>query len=160
MSHASYCKWPIWASEASLTRTRERAAKPRGAQPPSLARSREAHFAYPNRRANLFPRVLSYPSLRSERERETGRRKNLGTRLIGELARRLGGEVTGYPSLGKKKRNRKGKICLSLSALHFPVVRWRENKTPDSPPAPLPRPNLRPNPRPSFVKSRLLKDWY
>ena len=39
---------PIWASEASLARTRERAAKLRG---PSLARSREAHFAYPNRRA-------------------------------------------------------------------------------------------------------------
>ena len=37
---------PIWASEASLARTRERAAMPRGA-----ARSREAHFAYPNRRA-------------------------------------------------------------------------------------------------------------
>ena len=32
---------PIWASEASLARTRERAAK----------RSGEAHFAYPNRRA-------------------------------------------------------------------------------------------------------------
>ena len=35
---------PIWASETSLTRTRERAAKPRG------ARSREARFACPNRR--------------------------------------------------------------------------------------------------------------
>ena len=33
---------PIWASETSLARTRERAAKPRG---PSLARSREARFA-------------------------------------------------------------------------------------------------------------------
>ena len=38
---------PIWASEASLARTCERAAKPRGA----FARSREAHFACPNRRA-------------------------------------------------------------------------------------------------------------
>ena len=38
----------IWASEASLAGTRERAAKPRG---PSLARSREARFACPNRRA-------------------------------------------------------------------------------------------------------------
>ena len=36
---------PIWASEASLARTRERALGP------SLARSREAHFACPNRRA-------------------------------------------------------------------------------------------------------------
>ena len=35
---------PLWANEASLARTRERAA-------PSLARSREAHFAYPKRRA-------------------------------------------------------------------------------------------------------------
>ena len=39
----------IWASEASLTRTRERVATPRGA--PSLACSREARFAHPNRRA-------------------------------------------------------------------------------------------------------------
>ena len=31
--------------------------------------------------ANLGPRVLSYPSLRSERE-TTGRRENLGTRLL------------------------------------------------------------------------------
>ena len=36
---------PIWASEASLARTRERPAKL------SLTRSREAHFACPNRRA-------------------------------------------------------------------------------------------------------------
>ena len=44
---------PIWASETSLARTRERAAKPRGAEErsPSLARSREARFACPNRRA-------------------------------------------------------------------------------------------------------------
>ena len=43
----------IWASETSLARTRERAAKPRGAEErsPSLARSREARFACPNRRA-------------------------------------------------------------------------------------------------------------
>ena len=40
---------PIWASEASLARTRKRAAKPFLC--PSLARSREAHFASPNRRA-------------------------------------------------------------------------------------------------------------
>ena len=39
--------FPIWAREASLARTRERAAKPRGA----FSRSREAHFTYPNRRA-------------------------------------------------------------------------------------------------------------
>ena len=39
---------PIWASEASLARTREQAAKPRGA---GLACSRETHFACPNRRA-------------------------------------------------------------------------------------------------------------
>ena len=31
---------PIWASEASLARTRERAAKPRGAEEPSTPRSR------------------------------------------------------------------------------------------------------------------------
>ena len=48
---------PIWASETSLKRTRERAAKPRGAEErspflgPSLARSREARFACPIRRA-------------------------------------------------------------------------------------------------------------
>ena len=48
---------PIWASEANLARTRERAAKSRGAGerpflgPLARARSREAHFAYPNRRA-------------------------------------------------------------------------------------------------------------
>ena len=47
---------PIWASEASLARTRERAAKPRGAEErsrflgPLLARSREARFPLPNRR--------------------------------------------------------------------------------------------------------------
>ena len=40
---------PIWASEVSRAKTRERAAKPRGAG--SLARSREARFACPNRRA-------------------------------------------------------------------------------------------------------------
>ena len=48
---------PIWASEASLARTRERAARPQGAEKrrgcndlgPSLARSREAH---PNRIAS------------------------------------------------------------------------------------------------------------
>ena len=39
---------PICASETSLARARKRAAKPRG---PSLARSREARFACPNRRA-------------------------------------------------------------------------------------------------------------
>ena len=38
----------IWASEASLAKTRERAAKPRG---PSLACSRKARFACSNRRA-------------------------------------------------------------------------------------------------------------
>ena len=37
---------PNWASEASLARTRERAAKPRGA-----GGSRDAHFACSNRRA-------------------------------------------------------------------------------------------------------------
>ena len=48
---------PIWASDPSLARTRERAAKPRGAEEsspflgPSLARSWEARFARPNRRA-------------------------------------------------------------------------------------------------------------
>ena len=42
---------PVWASETGLARTRERAAKPRGADGPSLARSREARFACPNRRA-------------------------------------------------------------------------------------------------------------
>ena len=42
--------WVIWASEASLARTRERAAKPRGAEP-SLARSGEARLARLNRRA-------------------------------------------------------------------------------------------------------------
>ena len=47
---------PIWASEASLTRARERAAKPGAGEGkrnpgPSLERSREAHFACPNRRA-------------------------------------------------------------------------------------------------------------
>ena len=45
---------PIWASETSLARTRERAAKPQGAEErflvPSLARSREARFACLNRR--------------------------------------------------------------------------------------------------------------
>ena len=40
--------YPVWVSEASLARTRERAAKPRGSP---LARSRKAHFARPNRRA-------------------------------------------------------------------------------------------------------------
>ena len=35
-----------WGSETGLARTRERAAKPRG-----TARSREARFACPNRRA-------------------------------------------------------------------------------------------------------------
>ena len=39
---------PIWASEASLARTRERAAKKRGQR---KARSREARFVRPNRRA-------------------------------------------------------------------------------------------------------------
>ena len=39
---------PVWASKTGLARTRERAAKPRGA---SLARSREARFACPNRKA-------------------------------------------------------------------------------------------------------------
>ena len=38
---------PVWASETSLARARGRAAKPRGA----FARSREAGFACPNRRA-------------------------------------------------------------------------------------------------------------
>ena len=49
---------PIWANEESLARTRERAAKQRGAGErgnpflsPSLARFREAHFGCPNRRA-------------------------------------------------------------------------------------------------------------
>ena len=49
---------PIWANEEGLARTRERAAKQRGAGErgnpflsPSLARFREAHFACPNRRA-------------------------------------------------------------------------------------------------------------
>ena len=43
----------IWASEASLAWTHERAAKPRGVEErsPSLARSRDACFARPNRRA-------------------------------------------------------------------------------------------------------------
>ena len=40
---------PIWASEVSRAKTRERAAKPPGAG--SLARSRKARFACPNRRA-------------------------------------------------------------------------------------------------------------
>ena len=48
---------PIWASERSLARTRERAgeaARGRGNAPrPSLARSREARFACPNRKAML-----------------------------------------------------------------------------------------------------------
>ena len=49
---AYYHTWEerIWASEASRPRTRERAVKPRGPGP-SLARSREARFACPNRRA-------------------------------------------------------------------------------------------------------------
>ena len=47
---------PIWASEASLARTRERAVKPGAGEGkrnpgPTLARSREAHFACANRRA-------------------------------------------------------------------------------------------------------------
>ena len=48
---------PIWASETSLARTRERAGESRGAggnaPRPSLARSREARFACPNRKAML-----------------------------------------------------------------------------------------------------------
>ena len=44
-----YGKDPIWAREASLTRTRERAAKPRGG-PRSRVSSREALFAGSNRR--------------------------------------------------------------------------------------------------------------
>ena len=60
---------PIWASEASLARMRERVAKPRGA--PLLARSREARFAHPNRRtcsqAKWLPSVVlwSHGSLRA-----------------------------------------------------------------------------------------------
>ena len=54
---------PVWASKTGLARTRERAAKPRGAEErsPSLARSREARFACPNRRAcsqaNIFSKI-------------------------------------------------------------------------------------------------------
>ena len=85
---------PIWASEASLARTRERAAKPRGA--PSLARSREAHFAYPNRRAcsqaTLSERILL-----------------LTVSLIDILAY--------YCVLTKNT-----KICISISGLHFSTV--------------------------------------
>ena len=48
---------PVWVSEASLARTRERAAKPPG---PSLARSREARFARPNRRACSQAKATSF----------------------------------------------------------------------------------------------------
>ena len=48
---------PVWASETGLARMRERAAKPRGA----LARSREARFACPNRRACSQARYLLVP---------------------------------------------------------------------------------------------------
>ena len=40
---------PVWASEASLARTREPASE--RASGPSIARSGEAHFVCPNRRA-------------------------------------------------------------------------------------------------------------
>ena len=49
MTSSMWASYPIWTSEASLVRMRERVAKPRGA--PSLARSRKALFAHPNRRA-------------------------------------------------------------------------------------------------------------
>ena len=42
---------PIWESEASLARTRERAAKPFAFLRPSLARSREARFGSPKQGA-------------------------------------------------------------------------------------------------------------
>ena len=59
---------PIRASEASLARTREGAAKPRGAEErsflgPSLACSREARFARLIRRACSLPIVLRKPLL-------------------------------------------------------------------------------------------------
>ena len=59
---------PIRASEASLARTREGAAKPRGAEErsflgPSLARSREASSARLNRRACSQAIVLRKPLL-------------------------------------------------------------------------------------------------
>ena len=59
---------PIRASEASLARTREGAAKPRGAEErsflgPSLARSREARSARLNRRACSQAIVLRKPLL-------------------------------------------------------------------------------------------------
>ena len=59
---------PIRASKASLARTREGAAKPRGAEErsfldPSLARSREARSARLNRRACSRAIVLRKPLL-------------------------------------------------------------------------------------------------
>ena len=59
---------PIRASEGSLARTREGAAKPRGAEErsfpgPSLARSHEARFARLNRRACSQAIVLRKPLL-------------------------------------------------------------------------------------------------
>ena len=44
---------PIWESEASLARTRERAAKPFAFLRPSLARSREARFGSPKQESLL-----------------------------------------------------------------------------------------------------------
>ena len=44
------------------------------------ANIQKLHFSLDKLFSNLVPRVLSYPSLRSERE--TGRRKNLGTRCF------------------------------------------------------------------------------
>jgi len=44
------------------------------------ANIQKLHFSLHKLFSNLVPRVLSYPSLRSERE--TGRRKNLGTRFV------------------------------------------------------------------------------
>ena len=69
MTSSMWASSPIWASEASLARIREWVAKPRGA--PLLARSREARFAHPNRRAcsqaRWLPSVVlwSHGSLRA-----------------------------------------------------------------------------------------------
>ena len=69
MTSSMWASSPIWASEASLAKMRERVAKPRGA--PLLALSRGARFAHPNRRAcsqaKWLPSVVlwSHGSLRA-----------------------------------------------------------------------------------------------